>query len=693
LNNNASHGYLFSSFVGELVRLNSVSQELPDLEQNETVDFYTKLKECSILEDNSDMDESGTGKSLDRKTVTEKFLKRLRSSRRNYNNQCVNQVLKTTQEQYDDLILVVTSKALEVTQVAMKAQDEERKKMMATIKNDLSENVKATQLWHDVIEQYTHERALWHTPSTSPKSWKLSEAEGSHRMRIRLNRSFTDTQSKHYKDEHKLKGEDTRGDPPFRYLLATLSGMSSVIIAQLSSKDRIRHMEQCLLVLPAAEISGEILISDGTIYFVESSRDVHQTLTESLISFSIDIENILEVHNRWYQLTDCALEIFLEGGITKMFAFIDHRQRDEFTINFSKLGSSSPTKLTPLEKITKRWQEGDLTNFDYLMQLNKHSGRTFNDLMQYPTFPFVLAEYDALKLDLRIPNVFRDLSKPISIQDPSKEIQYKETYSALENELAQSLKTAYGPGIGPFHYGSHYSNSGIVLHFLARLPPFTDMFLSYQDGNFDLPDRMFHNMGTSWYLASRGSSTDFKELIPELYYLPELFINDEGLQLGTRQNGDAVDNVLLPLYCERDARLFVKLHRQALESDYVRENLNQWIDLIFGYKQKGKEALEAINVFHPATYYGFDLNSIMDPVQREARATMIKMYGQTPKQLFTKPHPKASRLPRHPRQFPRHPRHPFSSEELSLPPLLIPKVLDNVDGVNWGSYVGRKICF
>ena len=48
------------------------------------------------MEDNSDMDESGTGKSLDRKTVTEKFLKRLRSSRRNYNNQCVNQVLKTT---------------------------------------------------------------------------------------------------------------------------------------------------------------------------------------------------------------------------------------------------------------------------------------------------------------------------------------------------------------------------------------------------------------------------------------------------------------------------------------------------------------------------------------------------------------------------------------------------------------------
>ena len=36
------------------------------------------------------------------------------------------------------------------------------------------------------------------------------------------------------------------------------------------------------------------------------------------------------------------------------------------------------------------------------------------------------------------------------------------------------------PGLGPYHYGSHYSNTGVVLHFLVRLPPFTAMFLRYQ---------------------------------------------------------------------------------------------------------------------------------------------------------------------------------------------------------------------
>ena len=62
------------------------------------------------------------------------------------------------------------------------------------------------------------------------------------------------------------------------------------------------------------------------------------------------------------------------------------------------------------------WQDGAITNFDYLMQLNKLAGRTFNDLMQYPIFPFVLSDYTSQEIDLNTEKTFRNLRKPIAIQ-------------------------------------------------------------------------------------------------------------------------------------------------------------------------------------------------------------------------------------------------------------------------------------
>ena len=38
------------------------------------------------------------------------------------------------------------------------------------------------------------------------------------------------------------------------------------------------------------------------------------------------------------------------------------------------------------------------------------------------------------------------------------------------------------------------------------------------------------------------------------------------------------------------------------------------------------------------TYFGMDVSSVNDPVKRQALLTMIRTYGQTPKQLFVHPH-------------------------------------------------------
>ena len=79
--------------------------------------------------------------------------------------------------------------------------------------------------------------------------------------------------------------------------------------------------------------------------------------------------------------------------------------------------------------------------------------------------------------------------------------------------------------------------------------------------------------------------------------------------------------------------------RQAIESEYVCLNINNWIDLIFGYKQNGKAAFDSLNLYHPACYFGYPVEQISDIVHRKAIETMIKTWGQTPKQLFTSPHP------------------------------------------------------
>ena len=73
-----------------------------------------------------------------------------------------------------------------------------------------------------------------------------------------------------------------------------------------------------------------------------------------------------------------------------------------------------------------------------------------------------------------------------------------------------------------------------------------------------------------------------------------------GYEFGRRQIGKQVWDVTLPPWCLNDPRLMIMTHRQALESAYVTQHLPVWINLVFGHQQKGKSAVDAINVFHPA---------------------------------------------------------------------------------------------
>jgi hypothetical protein len=67
--------------------------------------------------------------------------------------------------------------------------------------------------------------------------------------------------------------------------------------------------------------------------------------------------------------------------------------------------------------------------------------------------------------------------------------------------------------------------------------------------------------------------------------------------------------------------------------------LPDWIDLIFGRKQQGPEAIAAHNVFFYLTYYGsVDVAAIEDEGLRQATELQIAHFGQCPMQLFVRPH-------------------------------------------------------
>ena len=67
-----------------------------------------------------------------------------------------------------------------------------------------------------------------------------------------------------------------------------------------------------------------------------------------------------------------------------------------------------------------------------------------------------------------------------------------------------------------------------------------------------------------------------------------------------------------------------RVRLQALESEFVSCQLHQWIDLIFGYTQRGPEAVRATNVFYYLTYEGnVNLDAITDPVMREVATSAL----------------------------------------------------------------------
>lgn len=363
--------------------------------------------------------------------------------------------------------------------------------------------------------------------------------------------------------------------------------------------------------------------------------------------------DIREVHKRRYLLQEAALEVFSSDGRNHFLVFpkpVMSKVYEKLVSKASTLRENAEESVVGMKwdtdveaglglintlmgerSVTQRWERGEITNFQYLMHLNTIAGRSYNDLMQYPVFPWVLADYHSEELDLTNPLTFRDFSKPMGGQSEERLAQFQKRYREWEDPTGETP---------PYHYGSHYSSAMIVASYLIRLEPFAQLFLRLQGGYFDLPDRLFHSVRDAWLSASQTNMADVKELIPEFFYLPEFLANQNKFDFGSKQNGEVLGDVVLPPWAKNDPREFIRLHRKALECDYVSAHLHEWIDLIFGNKQQGPLAVEANNVFLHYFYEGkVNIQGIDDPVKKNAAISIINNFGQTPKPLFRRAHP------------------------------------------------------
>ena len=177
----------------------------------------------------------------------------------------------------------------------------------------------------------------------------------------------------------------------------------------------------------------------------------------------------------------------------------------------------------------------------------------------------------------------------------------------------------------PYFYGSNYSNPAYVCHYLNRNFPYTFIAWSIQGGEFDAPDRLFINIEKS-YKNCITLKNDLRELIPQFFYFPEMFYNSNKLNLGKLQKNEDenstynilkelynikdnenvyVNDVLLPKWCNNNPYQFISIYRELLE--LLKEDINEWINLIFGIYSRGEKAKQKYNLF-----MGYSYDNIMD---------------------------------------------------------------------------------
>jgi len=281
-------------------------------------------------------------------------------------------------------------------------------------------------------------------------------------------------------------------------------------------------------------------------------------------------------------------------------------------------------KKTFMDYFLRHWRDKDykysrsnidISTFDLIIILNLISNRSYNDIYQYPIFPLlyfydkkIIKDKDNSSTSFSL--IVRNLSNHIGFQTGTESsINRKKSYISL-NKLKLEDKVECSINKNVCYFSTHYSNGLYTSNFLIRINPYSFIAIEFQGDGFDTPNRLFHSIENSFYTISYFS-TDIRELIPEFYYLPEMMINLNQLNLGTRSNGKKVDNVNMPSEFNElnkgenyEIFKFIEFMKNSLEKNFM--NLYSWIKLIFGDGQMYNNNKKNELLFRPESYINFD---------------------------------------------------------------------------------------
>ena len=442
----------------------------------------------------------------------------------------------------------------------------------------------------------------------------------------------------------------------------------------------------CCLIKLKGHIPIVLLCSNNYIYFIMNYnygkiQKENEKCIGSLFCFDpnkhklikkIEKKNIRQIFKRRYYYIENSLELFTHTNKSYYIKFNTKKERDEFYLYIMNSYNDISLFKDDALSIMKKWEHWDISTMSFLSIINNFAGRSFKDLTQYPVFPWVIKDYESNKLNSFNETNIRELNKPIGAlgnenrlecflqtykESKELEIEAQNKKEKKKNKKKKEEKNTdkegnnrkdsdndsinFGLEEKRYFYSSHYSNPFYVVHYMSKIFPYSFCAIELQGNGFDKRERQFLSIINSWNNCM-NEATDVRELIPEFFFLPEMFINFNKINFLNEkineENMNDIDNFEYSKWSKNNPNLFIIKNRLALESDYVSDNLNEWIDLIFGFKQKGEEAEKAKNLFFDFTYENsIDIEKIQKNNLDEYNSLISKVdIGQTPSQIYTR---------------------------------------------------------